>query len=301
MCEPTKDLSYYGYVYLTLDQKYNKIYIGHKTGLIENSVNYYGSGKIIRRILKSRGIFFLKKRILGICFSRKELLNSETECKIFFNSMNPLYGYNLKLEDEGSWGREFTEEHKKNLSRGQKGRLVWNKGLTKETDCRLKKLSEERKGITLSESHRKNISKSNTGKSKNTKGKPGWNRGLTKETDERIRKRAESFKGHICSEETRQKLREKSKLHKHSNETKKLLSEQRKNRKLSEETKRKISLSLKGKKHAESAKLKISRANKGKPNKLKGKTFDEFFGLERSIEIKNKIKESKAKKRSTND
>ena len=64
---------YHGYIYLTLDQKRNKIYIGQSTKRIEDSLDYFGSGKIIQRIIKSRGIYFLKKIILGTCNSQEEL------------------------------------------------------------------------------------------------------------------------------------------------------------------------------------------------------------------------------------
>jgi hypothetical protein len=247
--EYLKQTDYFGYVYLIIDQKQNKLYIGHKTGLVENSEKYYGSGKIIRRIIKSRGTYLLKKIILGVCYSRKELLACETECKLFFDALNPKYGYNKKLEDEGAWGIDFTEEHRKNLSKGQKGRSVWNKGLTKEKDERVKKLSESRIGVPLSKEHKNNISKSNKGIPKNTKGKPGWRRGLTKETDERIRKYSEARKGHEVSEETKRKIGLKSAIHKHSIETKKKLGDQKRNKTYEE---------MYGKEKADQIKLKQS-------------------------------------------
>jgi hypothetical protein len=72
------------------------------------------------------------------------------------------------------------------ISECQKGRIPWNKGLTKETSFIIMK------GIKLlSESH---------------KGQVAWNKGLTKETDNRVRKYSESNMGHICTDETRQKL-----------------------------------------------------------------------------------------------
>ncbi len=61
-------------------------------------------------------------------------------------------GYNL--------GKKFSEEHKKNLSDSHKGQKSWNKGLTKETDERIKKQSESMKGRIFSEEHKKNLSES---------------------------------------------------------------------------------------------------------------------------------------------
>jgi hypothetical protein len=86
---------YYGYIYLIYDQKYKKVYIGKKEDDIEKSKNYYGSGFRIKRILKSRGKFFLKKIILGVCYTKEELIECEKECIDFFKSRNPLYGYNI--------------------------------------------------------------------------------------------------------------------------------------------------------------------------------------------------------------
>jgi group I intron endonuclease len=91
----------YGYIYLILDQKENKVYIGQKKGLPENSKNYFGSGTIIRNIIKKRGTYFLKKIILGFCYSRDEILQKETECKYFFNAFDRKYGYNIAISDNG--------------------------------------------------------------------------------------------------------------------------------------------------------------------------------------------------------
>lgn len=89
--------NYYGYIYLIYDQKNKKIYIGQKKGKIEKSINYYGSGKKIKDIIKSRGAYFLKKSVLGVCCSKEELNKAEIECIEFFNSTNTIYGYNIVL------------------------------------------------------------------------------------------------------------------------------------------------------------------------------------------------------------
>lgn len=101
-------------------------------------------------------------------------------------------------------GKKFSEEHKKNLSKAKKGKklsneqkvnmkghIPWNKGLTKETDIRIKKYTDNKIGIKrpdisgenclmnrkgvkqkiinsltgrkLSEEHKKNIGKSKKG------------------------------------------------------------------------------------------------------------------------------------------
>lgn len=57
--------------------------------------------------------------------------------------------------------------------------MVWNKGLTKETDERVAKQAMSLKGKKFSEAHRKNMSIVRLGKIP-------WNIGLTKKTDKRV-------------------------------------------------------------------------------------------------------------------
>lgn len=66
------------------------------------------------------------------------------------------------------WNKGLTKETDTRVRKMTENRIQWNKGLTKETDERVKKMSESHKGRTV------------------------WNIGLTKETDERVRKIAES-------------------------------------------------------------------------------------------------------------
>ncbi len=92
---------YYGYVYLTIDQKRNLVYIGQKKGKPEKTKNYFGSGTVIFNIIKSRGYYFLKKIVLGVCYTKEELTFCETECKYHFDVWNKLYGYNIAIKDDG--------------------------------------------------------------------------------------------------------------------------------------------------------------------------------------------------------
>lgn len=66
---------------------------------------------------------------------------------------------------------------------------AWNKGLTKETDERLARLSEQR-----------------TGEGNPMHGRPAWNTGLSKETDERVASSAEKRIGMMFSDEARAKM-----------------------------------------------------------------------------------------------
>lgn len=97
--------NYYGYIYLIKDQKTNKIYIGQCARITQHSINnYYGSGKIIKRIISKRGKYFLKKIILGYCTSQEELNISEICCIEHFQSTNFIYGYNIY---DGGYGHKL--------------------------------------------------------------------------------------------------------------------------------------------------------------------------------------------------
>ena len=101
---------------------------------------------------------------------------------------------------------ERTEAH----SKAWKGRVAWNKGLTKETDDRVAKY-----GIATS---------------KGSKGKIPWNKDLTKETDERVveggKKTGLSLKGK-CGELSSRfgKLKNGGDSNYHAREMKKIYTE----------------------------------------------------------------------------
>lgn len=209
--------NYYGYVYLTLDQKENKIYIGQKKGLIEKTENYFGSGDIIRRIVKKRGTYFLKKIILGVCETKEELNKCELECKYFFNALDPLYGYNISIRDEAPMaGRNHSEET-------------------------LIKLSESHKGYITSESTKKLLSEINKGKTNN----PMKGRKHSEETKKKMSESGKKKKP--LSAQSRRKLSNSKKNKKKSLEAREKMSKSRKNTKQKESTKIKRGLRYLGK------------------------------------------------------
>ena len=79
-------------------------------------------------------------------------------------------------------GWKMSIKGRENLSKSHKGNIPWSKGLTKETDKRIKKISEKLTGKKLTKEHIENCKRGLIGKHKS------WNRGLTKETDIRIKK-----------------------------------------------------------------------------------------------------------------
>lgn len=120
---------YYGYVYLIYDQKEKKVYIGQTKLRVEK--DYYGSGTIIRRIIAKRGTYFLKKIVLGYCYSREEILECETECKYFFNAFDKKYGYNIVEKDFG--GDTLTNHPDKDILIEEHRKRIKNRDENKKT------------------------------------------------------------------------------------------------------------------------------------------------------------------------
>ena len=151
--------------------------------------------------------------------------------------------------------------------------IAWNKGLTKETDERVRKCSESKMGFHHTEETKEKLSEINKGKipinvwgeghipwNKGIKGQIAWNKGLTKEIDERVKQYGEKQQGKSLSEETKQKI-SIAKKGKRINSKKFLTKEHREN--LSKAHKGNPS-PMKGKHHTKETKLKISKGNKGK-------------------------------------
>ncbi|GAH84510.1 unnamed protein product, partial [marine sediment metagenome] len=67
----------------------------------------------------------------------------------------------------------------------RKGRLAWNKGLTKETDERMRKNAEAKIGNMVSEATKEKISKTLKGHLAGSK-HPNWGRHWSKETREKM-------------------------------------------------------------------------------------------------------------------
>jgi hypothetical protein len=158
----------------------------------------------------------------------------------------------------------------------EKGQIGWNKGLTKETDERIKKHAEFLTGRKLSEETKEKLRQAKLGK------KIGWtwNKGLTKETNEIVRKMSKKLESRKLSEGHKQALLNSrlgkplspehkakiSAIHKGkivSEETRQKLRELQLGKKLSDETKRKISIAGKGKEITPECREKISQALMG--------------------------------------
>lgn len=214
---------YYGYVYITLDQKHNLIYVGRQKGKPESkkNISYFGSGTIISRIINKNGTYFLKKTILGVCYTLEELKACEKECKFFFNAFDRKYGYNIAIDENGGDTLTYlSEEEKENRNKKmlETRRKNGNWFPSKESNLKRSKSCKNKK-----------ISKSSIEKRTKTRKERNnyhaWNKNLTKENDKRVAKYVNSntgkkrtkeyckymsiiMKGKKCSKEAKQKIKD---------------------------------------------------------------------------------------------
>ena len=206
----------------------------------------------------------------------------------------------------------------------KKGIIPWNKGLTKETDERMKQISEAlkgrtscNKGIPRSKKTKRKIGESQLGEKNHNYGKH-----FSKETKKKMSK---SHTGKKLSKEHRKSISKARKGVKFSKKHKKQISETRKRlfkegklkvigspfkkgniphnkgKKLSEKTRRKLSEAHKGKKLSKETRRKISEGHKGEKNSMYGMTGElspgwkdglsfEPYTKEFNKQFKNKIR-----------
>lgn len=88
----------FGYIYKTTDIN-DKVYIGQHHG--EFDINYFGSGKIISKIIKKRKNL-LRVELLEVCNNQKELNEKEIYWINEYNSIDNKFGYNLQKVDRGT-------------------------------------------------------------------------------------------------------------------------------------------------------------------------------------------------------
>lgn len=189
----------FGYIYKTTDLETGKIYVGQKRSKIFLGTKYFGSGKIIRRIIKKYKDLNLdinnrlKVELLEECMSQEELNDREMFWIKELNS-HSIYGYNLSDgggggnhnlgktfpnrkhhdnsgENNPMYGKTHTEETKKLIGDANRGKrhtddVNKKKGrpgtvMPKETR---EKISVANTGKEFSESHKERISQSRKGR-----------------------------------------------------------------------------------------------------------------------------------------
>lgn len=157
------------YIYALINKINNKIYIGYNSSNHDIYHNYsrpqqHLVGKTKCKLIQSAINKYGKENfiILKVHSEQHLTLDKLKELEIYyikhFNTLAP-NGYNLTKGGDGLTGFKQSEEQrlknsealklshsrleiKKKISDSLKGRIGWNKGLTKATDFRIKKLSD---------------------------------------------------------------------------------------------------------------------------------------------------------------
>jgi group I intron endonuclease len=136
-------------IYKTTNLINGKFYVGKDE---KNSPSYLGSGLNLKKAIKKYGVENFKKEILEECLTRDELNNRE---KYWINELSAItVGYNISEGGSGGdtysnnpnlseiikkisgknnhfFNKNHSHSSKEKMSKSQKGRTAWNKGMTK--------------------------------------------------------------------------------------------------------------------------------------------------------------------------
>lgn len=178
-----------GYIYLLVDKRNGKKYIGKHIG---NDENYFTGGIIPKRIAKKYGKQIFDKIILEENIIDENALSiKEIEYIKKYDTFTN--GYNLSEGGDGggSWIKKKSELEKKQISSIKREKNIGRK-FSEES---LKKMSDAKKGKPLSEKHKENIGKSQSGENH-----PWYGKHHTEETKKKISEKRKGSKNPIHSE-----------------------------------------------------------------------------------------------------
>lgn len=202
---------------------------GYKTQNFYRAISKYGWNSFQHIIIAEK-------------LTKKEACKLEIDMIKYWNTANPKDGYNIYVGGElGAYGIPLTEETKEKLRQANLGR-------------------------TMSEEHKKIISKTHSGKvvSEETREKLRIARLRYKVSNETRKKMSESAKGKIHTKETREKLRQANLGHSVSEKTREKLRLANLGHLTSEETRKKLSKANKGQKRSKEFGDKVAERNRGK-------------------------------------
>ena len=125
---------HYGFVYLTIDLKNGKGYIGKHKIRNQKTLDpkYIGSGKIIKDMKNKYGLNRFNRQILCFCESKEELNEMEIYYINYFNAVKSENFYNIadggdagnrfagKTEEEMKEIKKILVKHKRNVTKIQK-------------------------------------------------------------------------------------------------------------------------------------------------------------------------------------
>lgn len=98
-------------------------------------------------------------------------------------------------------GRVYSEDTIKKMSDAAKGRIAWNKSLSKDTDPRVAKYANAQRGKTISQEARKKMSESKKKAFANGTWKP-WLSGLSAKDDPRVARSVERLQAALWKKQT---------------------------------------------------------------------------------------------------
>lgn len=205
----------HNFVYLTTNLLNGKQYVGsHATDNIQD--NYLGSGRVFKKALKKNGRENFNREILQECQTILEARKLEAPMIVQYNTMHP-NGYNV--HDNGGWGypesshgpiarekirigntgKKHTQKTKDKLSifrskqTGEKASFFGHN----HTEKSIKKISENRKGVTAGKNHHYFGKKRKEEVKKKISNKL-TNRTFTEEHKDHLRQASEKVKKVIC-------------------------------------------------------------------------------------------------------
>jgi len=213
-----------GYIYKITNVINNKIYIGQRKGLPNETKNYYGSGKIIKRAIVKYGDKNFIKEILNISFRHN--LNFLEKFWINYFKQNNFILYNIGdggLGNNGGYnkGKKLSIETKNKISKalqnikrsenfknkisktlkrkyknGERLPANLNKNMSNKTKI---KMSISHKGMVFSEEHKQKLSQLHIGKPKSKEHKQKLREAKLgkKQSNIHIEKRIEKIRGKI--------------------------------------------------------------------------------------------------------
>jgi len=221
------------YIYKITNKLNQKIYIGKNEK--DKDKNYFGSGLLIKRAILKYGIDNFVKEIIDIADSKEKLNELEKHWISFYNSQNPIIGYNIMSGGDG--GDTFTNHPDKEYIRIKKKLSASHNPLSQEHK---EKISKATLGKPKSDEARDKMSKARTGK------KFGPRPDSVKE---KIRNSKKGIATLIFTDEIRKKMSMSRKGKIKSDKHKKAISDSKKGIKFSAEHKEKLRLAWIKRKH----------------------------------------------------
>ena len=151
------------YIYKITNNINGKSYIGLKTKTVEESEDYYGSGKLINQAIDKYGKENFTKEILERNIDSYDILNDQ---EIYWikrvNTFNK--GYNLTKGGQGNLGRATSEETRAKLS--EAANKQHKTPVSNETKRKISEAAKLRKGRPVSEESKAKLAKAATGRIK---------------------------------------------------------------------------------------------------------------------------------------